>query len=88
MKKPAAVKSALITRHAPRPSSMAARGFCQHGKVWTTCQICGKEVIAAAAKRGGGARMDEFAPFPKPKKKEPAQEEASEEAQEPAEEET
>lgn len=48
---------------------MAARGFCQHGKVWTTCQICGKEVIAAAAKRGGHGLNDEFVPAPRIKKK-------------------
>lgn len=47
---------------------MAARGFCQHGKVWTTCQICGKEVIAAAQKRGHGLN-DEFVPQPRIKKK-------------------
>lgn len=79
-------KSPLTTRHAPVPPPMVARGFCQHGKVWTTCQICGKEVIAAAAKRGG-ARTDEFAPFPKPKKK-AVEEETTEEPAEPAEEET
>ena len=87
--KPAAkVKNTLTTRRAPSPPTMAAaRGFCQHGKVWTTCQICGKEVIAAAAKRGGGARMDEFAPFPKPKKKVAEEETTAEEApEEPAEE--
>ncbi|MBI2077627.1 MAG: hypothetical protein HYT80_04535 [Euryarchaeota archaeon] len=61
---------------------MAARGFCQHGKVWTTCQICGKEVIAAAAKRGGST-IDEFMPSMRPKKKPVKDEDA---APEPAEE--
>lgn len=63
---------------------MAARGFCPHGKVWTTCPICGKEVIAAAAKRGG-ALSDEFLPQPRVKKKPVAEEEPAEPA-EPAEE--
>jgi hypothetical protein len=58
---------------------MAARGFCPHGKVWTTCQICGKEVIAAAAKRGG-AQFDEFVPAPRIKKK-PAKDEDAVEAE-------
>jgi hypothetical protein len=83
-KAPAKVKNTLTTRRAPSPPPMAARGFCQHGKVWTTCQICGKEVIAAAAKRGG-ARMDEFAPFPKPKKKVEEETTAEEAPEEPAE---
>lgn len=48
---------------------MPARGFCQHGKVWTTCPICGKEVIAAATKRGGGGSWDEFEPRARQKKK-------------------
>lgn len=56
------------------------RGFCEHGKVWTTCQICGKEVIAAAAKRG--SPVDEFGDFKKKPKKPRAAagEEAVEEA--------
>lgn len=57
----------------------AARGFCEHGKVWTTCQVCGKEVIAAhSAKRGA---IDEFGEF---HKKKPAK--AAEESSEPVEE--
>lgn len=63
---------------------MPARGFCQHGKVWTTCPICGKEVIAAASKRGMGVGED-FVPAPRVKKKPPAEEEAAPEP-EPAEE--
>lgn len=37
---------------------MPLRGFCEHGKVWTTCPVCGREVIAAAGKRGDA--VDEF----------------------------
>lgn len=62
---------------------MPARGFCQHGKVWTTCPICGREVIAAATKRGGG-RWDEFEPVRARPKKKPAvagEEEAGAEAE-------
>lgn len=67
-----------------RPLLMANRGFCPHGKVWTTCAICGKEVIAAAAKRGGGDR-DDFVEYQRPKKRPaPVEEEAP--AEEPAEE--
>lgn len=63
---------------------MPIRGFCEHGKVWTTCPVCGKEVIAAAGKKGGS--LDEFGEFQKkPKKVKPIPEEPSEE---PAEEES
>lgn len=47
-------------------TAMAARGFCEHGKVWTTCAICGKEIIAAQA--GKRADVDEFGDV-RPKKK-------------------
>lgn len=69
---------------------MPPRGFCQHGKVWTTCPICGKDVIAAASKRG--SKADEFADLPherkKPARRAPAEEGAAEEPvveEEPAE---
>lgn len=47
---------------------MPARGFCEHGKVWTTCPVCGKEVIAAQANRRGGD-LDEFGEVRKKAKK-------------------
>jgi hypothetical protein len=25
-----------------------AGGFCQHGRIWTTCPTCGKDVISKA----------------------------------------
>lgn len=37
---------------------MPLRGFCQHGKVWTTCAQCGKEVIATYAGKRGGSGDD------------------------------
>ena len=63
----------------------AARGFCEHGKVWTTCPICGKEVIAAAANKRPSA--DEFADIRprKPAVKAPPEEPPEEPAEESAE---
>lgn len=45
---------------------MPVRGFCEHGKVWTTCSICGKDVIASQA--GKRSDVDEWGEL-RPKKK-------------------
>jgi hypothetical protein len=45
---------------------MPVRGFCEHGKVWTTCTICGKDVIASQA--GKRSDLDDWGDV-RPKKK-------------------
>ena len=64
---------------------MAVRGFCEHGKVWTTCATCGKDVIAS--QQGKRADVDEWGEL-RPKKKvvktipeEPPEEVAADEAE-------
>lgn len=45
---------------------MPVKGFCEHGKVWTTCGICGKDVIATMAGKRG--EVDDWGEL-RPKKK-------------------
>lgn len=65
---------------------MPVRGFCEHGRVWTTCPICGKDIIANQA--GKRSDVDEWGEL-RPKKKvvkaipeEPAEEAGAEDSAE------
>lgn len=65
---------------------MAARlpsTFCQHKRVWTTCPLCGKEVIDVVKKSLKSTSSDvEYEPTPKAKKAEGEEEAAPEETPE------
>lgn len=37
-----------------------AGGFCEHGRIWTTCETCGKDVISRARKGKKRAAPDDF----------------------------
>ena len=70
---------------SPNELPMPSHGFCQHGRLWTTCPECGKEVIKAAATKRRDS--DEFLEQPRPVKKavKPPPEEPPEEPAAPAE---
>lgn len=47
-------------------------GFCEHGRIWTTCPSCGKEVIGRS-KAGRRRRQDEQTLMPDSVKVQPRQ---------------